>query len=119
WEVYLKSPQRAAKKQADKISYMWDALIEHHSTFIRSGEAISSPYLPSDNSVDHERVLRALAEQPRLARRTLASDLHYALQQSDTGHMFARVKMIGRPPNQAFVFLTIPKTSGEDYATIY
>ena len=119
WEVYLKSPQRAAKKQADQISYMWDALIEHHSTFIRSGEAISSPYLPSDNSVDHERIVRALAEQPRLARRGLASDLRYAMQQSDPGRMFARVKMTGRPVKQVFIFLTIPKTSGEDYATTY
>ena len=27
--------------------------------------------------------------------------------------------MTGRPPDQAFVFLTIPRTEGEDYDTIY
>jgi hypothetical protein len=119
WEVYLKSPQRAAKKQADEISYMWDALIEHHSAFIRSGEAISGPYLPPGTDADHERIVRALAAQPRLARRSLAADLHHAMHRSDPGHMFARVKMTGRPPSQAFVFLTIPRTSGEDYETTY
>jgi len=119
WNVYFNSPQRAVKKKADKISYMWDALIEHHSKFIRSGEVISSPFLPPNTPVDHERIVRALAAQPRLARRTLASDLHHALQQSDPGRMFARVKIMGRPPKQAFVFLTIPLTPGEDYSTTY
>lgn len=33
--------------------------------------------------------------------------------------MFARVKMTGRPPDKAFVFLTIPRTEGEDYDTTY
>jgi hypothetical protein len=33
--------------------------------------------------------------------------------------MFARIKMTGRPPDQAFVFLTIPRTEGEDYDTTY
>lgn len=119
WEVYFRSPQRAAKKQADEISYMWDALIEHHSSFIRSGEAITILPLPEGTVVDHERIVRALAAQPRLARRSLAADLHYAMRRSDAGHMFARVKMSGRPPSQAFVFLTIPRTLGEDYETAY
>lgn len=119
WDVYLKSPQRAAKKQADEISYMWDALIEHHSTFIRSGTAIAVPQPPEGMTVDHERIVRALAAQPRLARRSLAADLHHAMKRSDSGHMFARVKMTGRPPSQAFVFLTIPRTPGEDYETTY
>lgn len=119
WEVYLRSPQRAAKKQADEISYMWDALIEHHSSFIRAGQAITILPLPEGTVVDHERIVRALAAQARLARRSLAADLHYAMQRSDPGHMFARVKMTGRPPSQAFVFLTIPRTPGEDYETTY
>jgi hypothetical protein len=38
---------------------------------------------------------------------------------SDPGRMFARVKMTGSPPDQAFVFLTIPRLEGEDYDTVY
>lgn len=119
WEVYLKSPQRAAKKKADEISYLWDTLIEHQSGFIRSGKAIGIPGMPVPDPANHERIIRALAAQPRLARRSLSTDLHYVMQRSDPGRMFARVKMTGRPPSQAFVFLTIPRTPGEDYATTY
>ena len=119
WETYLKSPQRAAKKQADEISYLWDTLIEHQSGFIRSGRAIGMPGLPTTDSANHERVIRALAAQPRLARRSLSVDLHAAMQRSDLGRSFVRIKMTGQPPSQAFVFLTIPRTPGEDYNTTY
>ncbi len=118
WETYLNSPQRKAKKQADEVSYLWDSLIEHQSKFIRSGDAITVPWQPPD-ALAHEHVIRALAEQPRLVRRELAADLLYALRRSEPGQMFARIKMTGRPPSQAFVFLTIPRNKGEDYNTIY
>ena len=119
WTVYAASPQRAAKKEADEISYLWDALIEHQSSFIRSGKAITVPWHDPEYGVNHERIVRALAAQPRLARRSLSTDLHAAMQRSDPGRMFARVKMVGGPPTQAFVFLTIPRTPGEDYETTY
>lgn len=67
WEVYVTSPQRAAKETADEISYMWDALIEHQSGFIRSGKAVTVPWQPAQDGVNHERIVRALAAQPRLA----------------------------------------------------
>lgn len=119
WEVYRNSPQWKAKQKANEISYMWDALIEHQSGFIRSGKAITVPWQPSMDGVNHERIVRALAAQPRLARRSLSADLHVAMQRSDPGRMFARIKMTGRPPSQAFVFLSIPRTEGEDYETTY
>jgi len=119
WDAYRNSPQWKAKQKANEISYMWDALIEHQSRYIRSGKAITIPWQPSMDSVNHERIVRALAAQPRLARRSLSADLHVAMQRSDPGHMFARIKMTGRPPSQAFVFLTIPRTEGEDYETTY
>lgn len=119
WETYRNSPQWMAKQQANEVSYMWDALIEHQSGFIRSGTAITVPWQPSKDSVNHERVVRALAAQPRLARRSLATDLLVAMHRSDPGRMFARIKMTGRPPSQAFVFLTMPRTQGEDYETTY
>ncbi|MDR7307954.1 hypothetical protein [Rhodoferax saidenbachensis] len=119
WAVYRASPQWKAKQKANEISYMWDALIEHQSGFIRSGKAITVPWLPNTDGVNHERIVRALAAQPRLVRRSLSTDLQVAMHRSDPGHMFARVKMTGRPPDQAFVFLTIPRTEGEDYDTTY
>lgn len=118
WDTYATSPQRVAKRKADEISYLWDALIEHQSSFIRAGTTITAPWQPT-GMVDHERIVRALAEQTRLVRRSLSADLRFALMQNEPGRMFARIKMTGRPPSQAFVFLTIPRTEGEDYETTY
>jgi hypothetical protein len=114
WDTYASSPQRAAKRKADQISYLWDALIEHHSSFIRSGTALTLPEQMPDQ-VNHERIMRALAEQNRLARRDLSEHLHYALSRSDAGRMFARIRMTGTPPNRAFVFLTGPRPEGMSY----
>lgn len=117
WKVYSVSPQRAAKKQADAQSYAWDDLIEYQSEFIRAGTATSPFGAPADE-VDHERIVRAMAQQPRLARRTLAADLHYVLSRNAPGQMFARVQMSGSPPSHAFVFLSMPRRpelSYEDY----
>jgi hypothetical protein len=41
WETYSTSVQRAGKREADKVSYLWDSIIEHHSNFIRAGTAIT------------------------------------------------------------------------------
>jgi hypothetical protein len=116
WAAYVSSPQRAAKRAADHDSYIWDELIEYQSSFIRAGTAISHPDGPN-NPANHERIVRALAEQNRLARRGLAEHLRFALLRSEPGKMFSRVIMTGQPPSQAFVFLTIPRPDDMDYPT--
>lgn len=58
WDLYRNSPQWKAKQEANEISYMWDALIEHQSGFIRSGKAITVPWQPSKDGVNHERIIR-------------------------------------------------------------
>lgn len=115
WTTYAASPQRVAKRKADEISYLWDALIEHHSSFIRAGTARTLSGMPA-GGVDHERVLRAFAEQNRLARRDLASDLHYVLTRNESpGSNFARVKLTGQPASRAFVFLASSPPVGVSY----
>lgn len=116
WKFYRSSPQRAAKREADKISYMWDALIEYQAAFVRAGTARGLPLseLPTDH-IDHERVLRALAAEPRLARRVLASDYRHALSQSEPDRKFARMSLSGSKLSRAYVFLTAPRPQGVDY----
>ncbi|MDO3624441.1 hypothetical protein Q3O98_25545 [Ralstonia pseudosolanacearum] len=108
WQFYRSSPQRAAKREADKGSYMWDALIEYQASFVRAGTAIGLPEMPPE-TVDHERILRALAAEPRLARRALASDFRFALSKSEPGQKFARITLSGDNMLRAYVFLTAPK----------
>lgn len=118
WRFYRTSPQRAAKRKADEGSYMWDALIEHQASFVRAGTALGLPAVaPPPEAVDHERILRALAAENRLARRDLSAHLRFALSKSETGKKFARMTLSGDNMSRAYVFLTAPKPSDVDYQT--
>lgn len=114
WETYAKSPQRAAKREADKASYLWDSLIEHQSKFIRAGTAITLSDL-SPELVEHERIVRAMVQQNRLARRQCGSDLHYVLSRDEPQGVFTRVHMNGSPPERAFVFLAAKRRADMSY----
>jgi len=114
WRFYRSSPQRAAKGEADQGSYMWDALIEYQASFVRAGTAIGLPETPPE-TIDHERILRALAAEPRLARRELASHFRFALSKSEPGKKFARMTLSGENLSRAYVFLTAPKSPDIDY----
>jgi hypothetical protein len=116
WADYVKSPQRAAKRNEDLVSYMWDAVIEDQSKYIRAGTARTGPWIETE-AVDHERIVRALAAENRVSRRNLVENWKVALHRSDPGKKFARIVMTGRPPNRGWVFLTVPKGNEpyEDY----
>lgn len=114
WQRYRSSPQRAAKREADKGSYMWDALIEHQASFVRAGTAIGFPSVVPEQ-VDHERILRALASEPRLGRRELASHFRAALSMSEPGNKFARMTMSNDSKSRGYVFLTIPRMNDVEY----
>ncbi|POB00466.1 hypothetical protein C2134_01565 [Chromobacterium sinusclupearum] len=114
WQHYCSSPQRAAKCQADQGSYMWDELIEYQASFVRAGTAIGLPEtLPE--TIDHERVLRALASESRLARRALANDFRFALSKRTPGEKFARMTLSSDNMSRAYVFLTVPISPNIDY----
>jgi hypothetical protein len=114
WQFYRSSPQRVAKREADRVSYMWDALIEYQASFVRAGTAVGLP-VTSPETIDHERVLRALAAEPRLARRELANHFRFALSKSEPGKKFARMTLSGDNMSRAYVFLTVPKPRDVDY----
>lgn len=114
WEYYHASQQRAARFQADAGSYMWDALIEYQSRFIRSGQA-GSPFSESASTDDHEHVVRALAGETRFSRRILAEAFRYALSRSKPGHKFARIMHSAAHPHRQYVFLTVPRVATVDY----
>jgi hypothetical protein len=114
WQFYRSSPQRAAKREADRDSYMWDALIEYQASFVRAGTAIGLPETPPE-TIDHERILRALAAETRLARRELTTHFRYALSNSQPDKKFARMTLSGENMSRAYVFLTAPKSSDVAY----
>ena len=120
WEYYCASQERAARREADKGSYMWDELIEYQSGFIRSGKAHSLPEMPME-AADHERVVRALADENRFSRRLLAHGLRGALMQNRPGHKFARILPSATEPGRYYVFLIaphLPDVSYEEYRAL-
>ncbi|NIE57779.1 MULTISPECIES: hypothetical protein [unclassified Burkholderia] len=114
WRTYSSSPQRAAKREADRGSYMWDALIEYQASFVRAGTAVGFPGESAD-TIDHERILRALAAERRQTRRELAEHFRFALSKSEPGKKFARMVLSSGNKSAAYVFLTMPKPSDIDY----
>lgn len=114
WEYYCTSQERAARREADIGSYMWDALIEYQSGFIRSGKAHSLPEMPMQ-AADHERVVRALADESRFSRRLLAHGLRGALEQNHAGHKFARLLSSATNPERCYVFLIAPRLPDISY----
>lgn len=114
WRAYRSSPQRMVKREADKGSYMWDALIEYQAAFVRAGTAIGLPHVEPE-TIDHERILRALASEPRLGRRELASHFRYALSKSVPGNKFARMILSNDTKTRGYVFLTVPMTPDHRY----
>lgn len=115
WKFYRASPQWAAKREADAGSYMWDSLIEYQASFVQAGTAIGLlPETPPE-TIDHERILRALAAETRLSRRELAVHFRHALANSEPGKKFARMTLSGDSMSRAYVFLTVPKPEGTSY----
>ena len=117
WHPYRSSPQRTVKREADQDSYMWDALIDYQASFVRAGTAIGLPGIPEmpPEPSDHERILRALAAESRLARRVLANHLRLALSRSEPGQKFAQIVLSRDNVARAYVFLTAPKPPDVDY----
>ncbi len=105
WEDFIQNSQYLAKKRADEKSYAWDRLIEHLTARAEVG-------LGDDAKRDlaaMEPALRALASEPRLARRQLADQLVDAMSKSVApGHRFLRLGYAKQTPDTAYVFLILP-----------
>jgi hypothetical protein len=114
WEEYFRNPQYLAKKEADKISYFWDRLIEEFA------KNIISKRMVGPNGADiayHEQAIRFMAAEPRVRRRQLAESLIGALEKasSSPGKMLARLGLSKELPDTAYIFLILPVPEGTQY----
>lgn len=116
WEDFIRSPQYRAKKDADRVSYAWDRLIEHFTAngFVNSGDDTST------GPRDLEIALRVLASEPRIRRRQLAAQLLEAINKEvRPDERFTRLGISNDFPDTAYVFLILPRptyvSSYEEY----
>jgi hypothetical protein len=79
WEAFVRSPERQAQIESDRISYSWDKLIEKFAFHAMTG----TQYITSGRPLHEQEVMfRFLAREPRTRRRMLAASLHEVLDQS-------------------------------------
>jgi len=104
WEGFKNSTQVKAKKELDRVSYVWDEIIEElHQTYLQSNFITDVPYASHELS-DIEKAVRVMAREVRQSRRALSTSLVDFLQNSRSQKLKSRVA--GSPAQDVlYVFL--------------
>ena len=116
WNEFSRSPDRASQTNADKVSYLWDHLIEKFASHFMAGtSALCSS--PTFNSL--ERILRFFARESRYSRRQLSLALVEACTMGQNSDRFLRVVPPIKSGSPYYVFLTLksslcPPEPGDD-----
>jgi hypothetical protein len=105
WERFRESGQRAAQVAADRISYLWDEIIEKFNVNILGGSA----YLAFPRSVaDREKIMRFFAAETRVQRRFLSERLAEAIERCGPKQRFTRVLQPTYPGGPYYCYLVLP-----------
>jgi len=103
WHAFSQSDQRAEQFKADRVSYLWDEVIETFASDCRESFSIGRIEVrPSDS----EQVLRVLASENRFRRRQLANSLLNVMDvKKPRTDRFASVICPSRPEHHYYVFM--------------
>lgn len=116
WQRLIKSTLYASRSEANEISYTWDDLIEFHSHHIINGSVTS---FESPNTLEnHERVMRIMASENRITRRSLGEAFHVANNNKQREMRFTRTVVSASQEGTAYIFMSAfkPKELNlEDY----
>ena len=106
WQDFLSSDSYKAKKTADKISYLWDGIINSVTKSVLSGRS----FFETDRSInDQEKCLRILARERRTTRRALAQSVLDIVRRANMEHLSARLIAENQSTDSktAFVILSL------------
>ncbi len=106
WNEIIKKPEYKAKKEADRDSYIWDRLLENISKDVLNNNLEFGPDLNQS-----ELALRAMAREPRFARRILGKFFKDFMNLAAQRRIESRTLTLPES-NIAYVFLAKPH--GED-----
>jgi len=108
WDSFIKKPEYLRKKEEDKISYLWDEIIEDIAKDVQAGnlEFSSSP-------MEEEIILRTMAREDRFSRRILGKSFAEFIFLSSANKV--RARMLRSPSGIVYVFLAIPHTLERKY----
>jgi hypothetical protein len=112
WSSLLNDPGFVRKKDADRISYEWDRLIDR---FLEYGDAGAYGALLKQTGAQSEQGLRWMAAENRYRRRQLAQSFVGAMQRVEAGGRIGRIAYSGVAGEPVFVFLVNSKRDDESY----
>jgi hypothetical protein len=113
WAEFESSVGRRAQVQADRVSYLWDRMIERFSRRLVAGTTQTNP---GGTFSTQELILRYMAREPRFRRRMLATSVVGLIQKTPADrHLFRATRVV--PPQRAgdphYVFLLLRGPEGE------
>src|SRR5262249_6307387 len=112
WEKFQANPQRAAQREADAVSYLWDRLIQQFGKHALQG----TQYFVSARGIrSSDLAVRFMPREPRLRRRTLATALGGLVLQTPSHIRASRVVPPPRADDPLYVFLLLPPPSERSY----
>ena len=113
WGEFFKSKAYRVKKEADKISYMWDRLLQRTTQNALDGKLYGDGGIFDGNSAVYE-----MAKEPRFSRRGLSHAMSEAIENfPDTqGNTVRNLSfMPSYFPDTAYVFLQVQFADGPSY----
>ena len=116
WGALTEKPEWELKKEADKVSYVWDRLIETLHEDYKSQNLLASddPYSAA-SLTEIERVLRVMAREDRFSRRLLSDQLMRFLETAQPKSIKAR--MVQSLSGVRYVFLACPHDEDRQHRT--
>lgn len=112
WPNYVNSGIQDAIHSESNESYFWDSLIQHFSGHILDGTAIS---FDAADVATHERAVRYLAREGRMARRQLAAAFLDKLRTVPSDRRSSRAVPSPTFSDTIFLFVFYPRDSNEEY----
>lgn len=117
WTAFERHPDRVAQIEADKVSYLWDTIIERFTEHTLAG----TQHFVSGSASEIEIPLRLMASERRTQRRMLAKSLLAVVKRSDGRSRDARVVSPDEASGRYYVFLTMtqpPDAPYEEYREV-
>ncbi|SEL35015.1 hypothetical protein SAMN05518845_106266 [Variovorax sp. YR750] len=121
WKALRISKRYRNRVKANRVSYLWDALIEFQTSHIlagSSGVVRSSASLEGLASlVQQETILRKMAEEPRSTRRMLGAAVDRARSVKKKDARYTSTVLGRSNGTRAYVVMTLPKPHYMSYET--
>jgi len=105
WEDFQNSRERIAQLERDKISYLWDSLIEKFSIHALKGDQY---FTPGGGIKDSEKVLRFMAREPRWKRSHYSQVFGNMLKTTSATQQRLQVLQSTEPGDPYYIFLLFP-----------